>query len=69
MKTAIPWGKTTRARRFLGAATPEFTATRKVRWVRPASGVPAISCSSCGWAKGVGHDQWCRFVVRRSRHG
>jgi|CXWL01.1.fsa_nt_gi hypothetical protein len=65
MKTGTPWGKTVGARRLLGAATPEFTATRKVTWKRSEFGTPAVACSSCGWAKGVGHDRWCRFVTKR----
>lgn len=64
-KTKTPWGKSVGARNLLGAAAPEFEAKRKVTWKRTKSGVPPIACSSCGWAKGVGHDRWCKFVARR----
>ena len=41
-------------------------AARKVRWVSGPCGVPKLACSSCGWTKGVGHDQWCKYTKRRT---
>ena len=38
-------------------------AVRKVRWKRWPNGIPALGCSSCGWAKGMGHDIWCRYIA------
>lgn len=62
----IRWGQTQNARNLLGAAAPEFKAKRKVRWKRGPNGVPKQSCDSCGWARGVGHDRWCKYVGRQS---
>ena len=62
MTVAKRWGSSRAARRLLGAAAPEFKAAKKVRWVRGPNGIPKLGCAACGWAKGVGHDRWCRYV-------